>query len=143
MVECIEHLGMLVSGVNEEQKNVDSNITSCRTSLFGLLGPALSYKCKLSPEVQIHLWRTYSLPVLLSGLSALPIRPADMTVLKVFQNKILRGFLKLSMSSSIPGLYFLCGELPIEAKLHIDLLNLFHNIWCQEKTLPRGVPMSG
>jgi hypothetical protein len=51
-----------------------------------------------------------------------------MKSLTIFQNKILRGFLKLSNSCPVPGLYFLLGELPIEARLHIDLLPLFHNI---------------
>lgn len=108
-----EHLGLIVSGLNEEQKNCDANASQCRKSLFGLLGPALSYKCKLSPHVQLHLWRVYSLPVLLSGLSSLPVCPADIKTLQVFHNKILRGFLKQSPHSSIPSLYFLCGELPI------------------------------
>ena len=58
VVETNEHLGLLVSGLNEEQKNVDNNITKCRNSLFGLLGPAFAYKCLLNPIVQTHIWRT-------------------------------------------------------------------------------------
>ena len=122
-----EHLGLVVSGIDEEQKNVDQNIAQCRKSLFSLLGPALSYKCKISPLSQHHLWVVYCLPVLKSGLSALPIRPATMKTLTLFHNKILRGFLKLSKCSPVPALHFLLGELPIEAHLHIDLLTLFHN----------------
>ena len=129
-----EHLGLIVSGLDEEQKNVDQNLTQCRNSLFALLGPALSYKCKLSPQVQLHLWRTYSLPVLKSGLSALPLRPTDIKPLQIFQNKIMRGFLKQSFCSPVPSLYFLCGELPIEGQVHIDLLGLFFNIWSNPST---------
>jgi hypothetical protein len=129
-----EHVGLMVSGADEEQKNADRNIAECRKSLFGLLGPALSYKCKLSPLAQLHLWTVYSLPVLRSGLSALPIRPTVMKSLTIFHNKILRGFLKLSNSSPVPALYFLLGELPIEARLHIDLLTLFHNIISNPET---------
>ena len=54
------------------------NIHECRKSLFGLLGPAYAYKCLLPPIVQAHLWRTYNLPILRSGLASLPIRPAIM-----------------------------------------------------------------
>ena len=129
-----DHLGLIVSGLDEEKKNIDRNITQCRGSLFTLLGPALSFKCKLSPLVQLHLWRTYSLPVLMSGLSALPIRPRIMKPLQAFHNKILRGFLKQSYNSPVASLFFLCGELPIEARLHLDLLNLFHNIWSNPGT---------
>ena len=46
-----------------------------------------------------------------------------------FHHKILRGFLKLSQASPVPSLYFLLGELPLECKLHLDLLSLFYNIW--------------
>ena len=73
VVEENEHLGMVVAGTGEEEKNVDRNITKCRASLFALLGPAFAFKCLLSPLVQLHLWRTCCLPVLLSGLPALPI----------------------------------------------------------------------
>ena len=128
VVDENEHLGLVVAGCDEEQLNVDKNIVKCRNSVFALLGPAFSFRCLLSPAVQIHLWRTCNLPRLLSGLPALPIRPANLKSLRVFQNKMLRGFLKLSKSSPIPGLYFLLGELPVDGVLHIRTLGLFHNI---------------
>ena len=128
VVDINEHLGLQVSGGDEEQLNIDENIVRCRNSLFALLGPAYSYRCLLSPTVQIHLWRTCNLPVLLSGLSALPVRPAKCKSLEIFQKKTLRGFLKLSKSSPTPALFFLLGELPIEGLLHIRTLGLFHNI---------------
>ena len=95
-------------GMGEEPNNVDENIVKCRGSLFALLGPAYAYKCLLSPLVQNHLWKTYNLPVLVAGLSALPIRPANITPLT------LRGFIKLSNPSPVPDLYFLLGELSAE-----------------------------
>ena len=129
-----EHLGLVVSGMHEEQKNLDANIQECRNSLFALLGPSYAYKCLLTPTVQIHLWRTFNLPVLCSGLSALPIRPENMGPINIFYNKILRSFLKLSNSSPIPALHFLLGELPIEGKLHFEFLSLFYNIWSNQAT---------
>ena len=134
VVDNNEHLGLVVSGLDEEQKNVDQNIAQCRKSLFALLGPAYSFKCLLSPTVQVHLWRTYNLPVLLSGISALPIRPSNIKTMTIFHNKTLRGFLKLSNSSPIPSLHFLLGELPVEAHIHINTLNLFHNVWSNPST---------
>ena len=88
----------------------------------------------LSPTVQVHLWRTYNLPVLLSGLSAFPIRPPNIKAISIFHNKILRGFLKLSNSSPKPALYFLLGELPVEGRIHIATLMLFHTIWANPDT---------
>ena len=52
-----------------------------------------------------------------------------MKSLTIFQNKILRGFLKLSNSSPIAAHFFLLCELPVEASIHMDVLILFHNIW--------------
>ena len=129
VVEENNHLGLIVSGLHEEEKNIDNNIQQCRNSLYALLGHCYAFKCLLSPVVQTHLWRTYNLPVLRSGLSALPIRPVNIKSLIVFHNKIMRSFLKLSNSSPIPALHFLLGELPIEGRLHLDFLSLFNNIW--------------
>ena len=64
VVDNNEHLGLIVSGMEEERKNIDENIIKCRNSLFALLGPVYAYRCLLSPVVQAHLWRTYNLPVL-------------------------------------------------------------------------------
>ena len=47
-----EHLGLIVSGLDEEQKNVDQNLTQCRNSLFALLGPALPY-LTIASNVQV------------------------------------------------------------------------------------------
>ena len=85
VVDNNEHLGLIVSGIDEEQKNVDANIINCRVSLLAMLGPAFSYRCLLSPTVQVHLWRACCYPVLLSGLSALPIRPTNLKSLETFQ----------------------------------------------------------
>ena len=120
---------LLAAGTDEEQINVDENIRKCRSSLFSLLGPAFAYKCLLSPAVQLHIWRTCCLPVLLSGLPALPIRPTIAKSLQLFHNKIMRGILKLSKSSPTPALHFLLGELPVEGVLHIRTLGLIQNIW--------------
>ena len=57
-----------------------------------------------------------------------------MKTLSGFHNKTLRGFLKLSSHSPVPGLYFLLGELPIEAKIHLDVFSLFHSIWSNPQT---------
>ena len=134
VAEDNDHLGLIVSGRNEEQKNVDKNINAARRSLFSFLGNIFAYKCKISPEVQLHTWSVFVKPVLRSGLSALPIRPTVMQPLIRFHHKILRAILKLSNNSPVVPLYFLLGELPMEATLHLDILSLFWNIWVNPQT---------
>ena len=129
-----EHLGLIVSGTDEESKNVDKNIESARNTLFGLLGQTMSYKCKLSPEVQLNIWSVYIKPALRSGLASLPVRPPAVKTLASFHLKILRGILKLSSHSPILPLHFLLGEPPIEAALHLDIMGLFWNTWANPQT---------
>ena len=78
-------------------------------------------------------------PVLRSGLAALPVRPTPMKTISNFHHKILRGILKLSRVSPIAPLYFLLGELPMEAFLHLDLLNLFWCIWSNPQTKANAI----
>ena len=51
-----DHLGLNVSGIDEESKNVDKNIESARKMLMGLLGNIFNYRCKLAPTVLYHVW---------------------------------------------------------------------------------------
>ena len=44
-----DFIGQIVSGVVQEQKNIDLRIEKGRGNLFGMLGPAFSFKCLLSP----------------------------------------------------------------------------------------------
>ena len=130
MSEDNDHLGLVVSGSGEELKNIDKNIKSARETLSAFLGNKFSYKCKIAPAVQYNTWSVYIKP----GLSALPIRLTVMKPLTTFHHKVLRRILKLSPYSPVAPLYFLLGELPMEASLHLDVLALFWNIWRNPQT---------
>ena len=129
-----DHLGLIVSGIREEEKNIDMKLKKARGSLFGLLGPGLSRKSSLCPAVKIHLYRVYICPIARSGLSAMTLRSKHINPLSIFQRKCLRGFLQLSDSCPIPALFFLTGELPIEAKIHRDIFSTLYNIWLNPQT---------
>ena len=134
VTEDNDHLGLVVSGIDEEIKNVDKNVDSARQTLFNLLGSIFSFKCKLSQTVLYHVWSIFVNPILRSGLAALPIRPTVMKTVAGFHHKVLRGILKFSPVSPIAPLYFLLGELPMEAAIHLDTLTLFWNIWANTQT---------
>ena len=83
----------------------------------------------MSPLVKLHIFRTFVCPILRSGLSTFALREDALKPLSVFHRKCLRSTLKLSKSAPNCSLYFLCGELPIEGKIHRDLFSLFFSIW--------------
>ena len=113
VTEDNDHLGLVVSGIDEEIKIFDKNVDSARQTLFNLLGSIFSFKCKLSQTVLYHVWSIFVHPILRSGLAALPIRPTVMRTVAGFHRKVLRGILKFSPVSPIAPLYFLLGELPM------------------------------
>ena len=124
-----EHLGQIISAKDQEQKNIDLRISKARNCLFGMLGPAFQYKCLLSPVLKFHLFRTYISPILRSGLSSFALKASQIHSITIFHRKILRGILNFSKSSNLAPLYFLLGELPIEAQIHRDVFSLFYNVW--------------
>ena len=134
VVENNDHLGQIVSGRRQEGKNVDERLKKGRNSLFSLLGPAFSFKCMLSPLVKIHLFRTFTCPIIRSGLSAFALRSPQMSPLSLFHRKSLKGFLKLSKTAPTPAIHFLFGELPMEGKLHRDMFSLFYSVWSNPDT---------
>ena len=134
VVENNEHLGQIVSGTRQEGKNVDARISKARNAIFSLLGPGFSYKCQLSPILKLHLYRTFVCPVLRSGISTFVLTKTLMEPLNVFQRKVLKGILKVSNQASTSALYFLTGELPIEAKIHKDIYSLFFSVWLNPNT---------
>jgi hypothetical protein len=134
VTEDNEHLGQVVSGTNQIEKNIDLRLKKGRGSLFKMLGPAFAYKCLLSPVVKLHLYRTYISPIVRSGLSSLTLRHHSLQPLIIFQRKTLRSILKLSKTSSIPALHFLTGELPIEGNIHRDVFSFFYCVLANPDT---------
>ena len=129
VVENNEHLGQIVSGCRQEEKNIELRIRKSQNSLFALIGPAFSFTCLLSPVLKLHLYRTFVCPVLRSGLSSLVVKNTLLYPLGIFQRKTLKGVLKVSKNASTVGLHFLTGDLLIEAKIHKDMFSVFYSIW--------------
>ena len=84
--------------------------------------------------MKLQLYRTYVCPIIRSGLASFTIREPSLQPLIIFQRKTLRSILKLSKTSCTPALYFLTGELPIQAKIHRDVFSVFYSIWKNPNT---------
>ena len=139
VVENNEHLGLIVSGDREEEKNIDARLKKARSSLFSLLGPAFSQKCLLSPVVKVHLFKLFTCPILRCGLSSMTIRPSQFTPIDVFHRKTLKSFLSLSDRASTAGIHFLLAELPLQARIHRDVFSLFYSIWSNPEAKIHGI----
>ena len=124
-----EHLGQTVSGTNQEDKNVDLRLDKGRKNLYSFLGSGFSYKCLLSPVLKLHIFRTFTCPIVKSGLSSFSLRSGKLEPLALFQRKILKSILKLSLTAPTPSIHFLTGELPIEGQIHKDIFSTFFCIW--------------
>ena len=125
VVEDNEHLGQVVSGLRQEEKNIDQSIVKGRKSLYGLLGPAFAFKCHLSPVLKMHLFRTFTCPIIRSGLSSFALRTTQLSPLAIFHRKTLKSV----SQSPTPAIHFILGELPMEGKLHRDVFSLFYSVW--------------
>ena len=134
VVENNDHLGQIVSGTRQEDKNVDERLKKGRNSLFSLLGAGFAFKCMLGPLVKIHLFRTFTCPIIRSGLSSFALRTHQMSPLSLFHRKTLKSFLHLSKTAPTPAIHFLLGELPMEGKIHRDMFSLFYSVWTNPNT---------
>ena len=130
-----DHLGQIVSGEKQIEKNIDNRIQKGRSAMFKLMGPTFAPNCILSPILKLHCYRTFVCPVLTSGLSSFVLRTNSLRSIIAFERKTLRSILQLSQSSPIPAIHFLTGELPMEGKLHRDAFSLlFYSIWSNTNT---------
>ena len=93
-----------------------------------------SYKCLLSPVLKMHLFRTYTCPIIRSGLSSNSLGPTQLKPLAVFHRKFLKAFLNLSKTAATPAIHFILGELLMEGKIHCDVFSLFFSIWTNQNT---------
>ena len=134
VVENNDHLGQVISGYRQEAKNIDLRIQKGRSNLYSLLGPAFAYKCLLSPLVKLHIFRTFTCPIIRSGLSSFALRPQQIEPISLLHRKVLKSILHLSKSAPTPAIHFLLGELPIEGRIHRDMFSLFFSVWCNPDT---------
>ena len=77
----------------------------------------------------LHLYRTFTCPIIRSGLSTFALRTSQVESLSLFQRKFLKSAMKLSKTAPTPAVYFLAAQLPVEGLLHRDIFALFYSVW--------------
>ena len=66
-----------------------------------------------------HIYKPYITTVVLYGMELLVPSSKPLEHLELFQKRVLKQILSLSMSCPDPVVYILTGILPIEAQIHI------------------------
>jgi hypothetical protein len=69
-----------------------------------------------------HIYKPYITTVVLYGMELLVPSSKPLEHLELFQKRVLKQILSLSMSCLDPTVYILTGILPIEAQIHIKAL---------------------
>jgi hypothetical protein len=92
-VEQFKYLGTTLTNRNSIQEEIKSRLKSgnvCYHSVQDLLSSSL-----LSKNTKIMIYRTIILPVVLYGCETWSLTPREGHRLKVFENRVLRGYLGL------------------------------------------------
>lgn len=105
--------------------HIQMKIKLARRTLYSMMGSGMHGLNGLNPKINIHLYKTYVLPRLLTGLEAVVISSGEIEPMEVFQRKVLRELQHLSDRCANVALYMLTGILPIEAQLHVKILTMF------------------
>ena len=84
--------------------------------------------------VKMHLFRTFTCPIIRSGLYSFALRTHQISPISLFHRKVLKSILHLSKSAPTPAIHFLLGELPMEGRIHRDMFSLFYGVWCNPQT---------
>ena len=138
------HLGIIraTSLRGNTTTNVDENIKKTRRSAYGLFSSGFHGYNGLDVDTMLHLYKIYTLPVLLYGLELILPQGPQLEQLEIAQKRLLKQILALPNSVADIAVYILTGILPIEAQMHIQALGLFNNVCRQaedssEKALAR------
>ena len=123
--KCEAHLGIFRNSKNDNKDTMNSRIINARRAMYSLMGAGLHGLNGVGPEVAMVQYNTYVLPTLLYGLEALILNHSEVEELSKFHRKNIRCLQHLPKSTAIPAIHLLSGSPPIEAYLHIQILNIF------------------
>ena len=130
------HIGITRTVSNTDKETIRKRVKKARQTSYSLMGAGMHGLNGTGPAVAMIQYTTYVLPTLLYGLEALVLDADDIQPLEKFHRKCLRYIQHLPQSSANCALYLLLGALPIEAHIHIKVLNFFRNTIGEEENSP-------
>ena len=118
-----EHVGILRS-VNGNLPNLMARMTAHTRALRAVLPAGLARGHRGNPAAALRVELLYGSPVLLSGLAALVLSKAEISIIKHHYKLKLESLQRLHKLTPESVVYFLGGSLPLPALLHIHQLSL-------------------
>ena len=135
-VESAMHLGIhratTISKTSE--LNVEENLKKARRVVHSLISSGMHVHNGLDPETNLHLVKTYVLPVLLYGLELVLSCKTLINKQETYQKKMLKQILSLPTSTADVAVYVISGFLPVEAQIDKNTLTLLNNVARQDDT---------
>ena len=135
-VELAMHLGIhratTISKTSE--MNVEENLKKARRVVYRLMSSGMHGYNGLDPETNLHLMKTYVLPVLLYGLELVLPSKTLINKLETYEKKILKQILSLPTSTADVAVYVISGFLPVEGQIDKKILTLLNNVTRKDDT---------
>ena len=97
-------------------ERVESRILLARKSTYALMGAGLHGYNGVSPCLSAKLLSTYIYPRYLFGLETVNLRQEEMTKLNKHGKKVLKSIQHLPVRMADEAVYYLLGEIPIQAR---------------------------
>ena len=122
--DTAEHVGIVRSSSSNLPHILD-RIAAHKKSLFAVLPAGLARRHNTNQAAALSVQKTFSLPVLLSGVASLSLSNAEYDILDKHFRNTLRSLMKLPDKTPEPVIYFLAGTPPIKAHIHRKQMSLF------------------
>ena len=114
--------------------NVEENLKKARRVVYSLMSSGMHGHNGLDPQTNLHLVKTYVLPVLLYRLELVLPCKTLINKLETYQKKMLQQILSLPTSTADVAVYVISGFLPVESQIDKKILTLLNNVARQNIT---------
>ena len=129
VVDTYTHIGIeRTSGVTVAGEIGEKAVKTARRTAYSLMGAGFHGYNGINPKVSIRLWNVYIKPRMLYGLESQILKKKDVTVINQYHKTLLKQLMHLPKRTADAAVYILAGEVPVEADLHIKILNQLGNI---------------
>ena len=119
-----EHVGILRTAEGGNMLHLLGRVSAHRRAVASILFTGMAKGHRGSPVAGLRLERLYGAPVLLSGVAALVLSTAELSILHLHYKKSLRQLLRLPVNTPESFVMLAAGSLPLTALLHLRMLGL-------------------